>query len=1051
MSVATDSIGSDVRGRRVPLPSRQVLIATGVFIAAVVVAKVVTAILDTHHVIHAQTPASAVTLGVITGTTYGLLAVGLVLIYRTNRIINFAHGQIGAFGSAFFGLAAVKWHVPYWIAFPLALAVAGGTGAVAEAAAVRRLRNAPRLMSVVVTLGVGQFLVIFASLINGTASAGSIYPVPHPWIPAFYIGSLRVTEAYSGMLVLSPILVLAIAVFLKRSRFGIGVRAAAANPEAARMSGIFASRMSSLAWMIAGALSAFTAILTAPTQGFTSSDSFGPELLLRAMTAAVIGRMQSLPLALAGGIGLGVLEQILLWTYPSSNLVELSLFLIILVTLLLQRQRAGRDEEKGSWAAVQGLRPIPQKLQQIWLIRSLGPILTVAFLALLAILPLFITNSLSVNFTGIIGFSIVGLSIGILTGLGGQLTLGQFGVAAIGAVASYEVSSRVGDFPLALLYAGLAAGLVSVVIGLPALRIRGLMLTVTTLGFALATPAWLDQSWMLGNGVDPGKPTGWPFGGPLDTGHRYYYFALTLFVLCLILARNIRRSGFGRLLVAIRDNEDNARAFTVRASVVKMQGYLIGGFIAGIGGATYGHSLSNIGVATFPAAASVNVVVMTVLGGVSVLAGPVIGAIWVLGLPLIKLGSLGLAATTLGALGIILWKPGGLIQLVAWPRERLIKAIARRHGIDPDPLFAGEEVDEPPTASISQLATIRQPDGLGVPAQRRPTMGTTLLEARQLSKRFGGVIAVRDVSFAVRAGETVGLIGPNGAGKTTTFELLGGFTRPDTGRVMFDRRDVSAMGPEARAHLGLIRSFQDAALFPTMTVKETVMLAMERTQPTKFLSSTVGVTFAERTRERRARELVAVMGLDRYRDKQIQELSTGTRRITEIACLVALEPVCLLLDEPSSGIAQRETEALGKLLVDLKAQLDLTMVIIEHDIPLIMGISDRIIAMADGSVIAEGTPDVVRNDPLVIDAYLGGSIEAIERSGATPARASAAEKPDIETVLRGIRGLGPARAKTLVSTLGANGSLHGASVEELQQVPGVGPELARRIRAALDA
>jgi ABC-type branched-subunit amino acid transport system ATPase component len=133
------------------------------------------------------------------------------------------------------------------------------------------------------------------------------------------------------------------------------------------------------------------------------------------------------------------------------------------------------------------------------------------------------------------------------------------------------------------------------------------------------------------------------------------------------------------------------------------------------------------------------------------------------------------------------------------------------------------------------------------------------------------------------------------------------------------------------------------------------------------------------------------MGLERYRDKQIQQLSTGTRRITEIACLVALDPVCLLLDEPSSGIAQRETEALGTLLADLKAQLGLTLVIIEHDIPLIMGISDRIIAMADGAVIAEGTPDVVRTDPAVIDAYLGGSITAIERSG-TARRAPATEK-----------------------------------------------------------
>src|SRR5206468_143868 len=178
------------------------------------------------------------------------------------------------------------------------------------------------------------------------------------------------------------------------------------------------------------------------------------------------------------------------------------------------------------------------------------------------------------------------------------------------------------------------------------------------------------------------------------------------------------------------------------------------------------------------------------------------------------------------------------------------------------------------------------------------------------------------------------------------------------------------------------------------------------TDPTRFLSAALGVTPGERRKESRARDLVALMGLDGYRDTQIQELSTGTRRITEIACLVALEPTCLLLDEPSSGVAQRETEALGALLVDLKRQLDLTLVVIEHDIPLIMGISDRIVAMADGAVIAVGTPDVVRNDPQVVDAYLGGSVTVIERSGgAAAASPPPVREARIDDALAAVKGL----------------------------------------------
>jgi ABC-type branched-subunit amino acid transport system ATPase component len=271
--------------------------------------------------------------------------------------------------------------------------------------------------------------------------------------------------------------------------------------------------------------------------------------------------------------------------------------------------------------------------------------------------------------------------------------------------------------------------------------------------------------------------------------------------------------------------------------------------------------------------------------------------------------------------------------------------------------------------------------------------GSVLLEGIELAKSFGGVAAVKGVSLQVRAGEIVGLIGPNGAGKTTTFELLGGFTRPDRGRVIFDGEDVSDLGPEERGRRGLIRSFQDAALFPTMTVLDAARLSFERVQPTSFFRSVLGLTGAERDKDRMARELVGAMGLDAYRNKQIQELSTGTRRITEIACLLALRPSLLLLDEPSSGIAQRETEALGQLLRDIKDELDLTMLIIEHDIPLIMGLSDRIVAMDAGEVIAVGRPDAIRTNPLVVEAYLGGSLAAIERSGNGKAKKRTRKEP----------------------------------------------------------
>ena len=954
-------------------PTRTTLLAGAAAVAAVIAAKIVLLVLANNGVYTFSTPLPAAVLGAITGTTYGLLAAGLVLIYRTNKIINFAHGQIGAFGAAVLGLLVSTHGVPYWLAFPVALAASGAVGVAAEAGVVRRLRNAPRIVSVVATLGFGQFLLLFAGAINSTVASGVTFPQPS-WLPQFQIGALLVTPAYSGMLILSPVVALAVAAFLRYSSFGLALRSSAANPDAARLAAISASRMSSLAWVIAGMLSAFSAILTQPTQGYVAPASFGPALLLRALTGAALGRMESIPVALIGGVGLGILEQMLLWNYPRAGLVEAALFVIIMVSLLVQRRRFGRDEEKGSWAAVQAMRPIPEALRRIWLVRNLGPLTAVGAFVIVLALPLLISNSASVTVTAIMAFSVVGLSVGMLTGLGGQLTLGQFAVGAVGAIVAIHFSNATGNFFLAVVYGALVAAVASLVIGLPALRLRGLMLTVTTLSFALATQAWLlAEPWALGDGFQPRPPT--VAGHALQSGRSYYYFGVVLLAVAMAIVWNVRRSGFGRLLVAVRDNEDAARAFTVPASLVKMQGYLLGGFVAGIGGALFAYSFTRLDQSAFPAIASVEVVVMAVLGGVSMLVGPILGAVYILGIPaFVPLDAAGLAATQLGALLLILFLPGGLGSLAGWVRDRVVAYIGRAKGVE-----LNADAEELDAGAMTEFVISHVASGNG---HRGGLSRSVLLEAGHLAKRFGGVVAVEDVSLQVRAGEMLGLIGPNGAGKTTTFELLAGFTPQDSGWVMFDGRDVSWHSPEARARLGLVRSFQDASLFPTMTVTEAVEVALEGVIPSRFLPSIVGYSPGERDKRRRARDIVGQLGLDRYRDKSILELSTGTRRITEIACLIAASPKLLLLDEPSSGVAQRDTEALGALLADLKAQLGLTMVVIEHDIPLIMGISDRIVAMADGRIIASGAPDEIRRDERVVEAYLGGNIDAIERSGA---------------------------------------------------------------------
>jgi len=341
-----------------------------------------------------QVSAPLLLLGVIVGLTYGLLAVGLVLIYRSNQVINFAHGEIGAFAAGVFGVAVLNWHVPYYVALPGGVAIGALVAMAAELLVVRRLRRAPKLMTIVATLGVGQFLILFAAVVNTQAKNAFSYPQP-PGLPQFHFGALLVTRAYTGILVFAPIVVLLLVLFFRYTRYGIAIRGAAANPDAARMAGIHASRMSSLAWALAGGLSAFTAILIAPSRGFVSGETFGPDLLLRALAAAVIARMSSLPVALGAGVGLGVIEEVLIFNNPSGGVVEVAIFGVILVGMLIQRQVRERDVERGAWTTVMAWRPLAEEMRRSWIVRNLGGIVTALLLAAAVALPLVITNSVA--------------------------------------------------------------------------------------------------------------------------------------------------------------------------------------------------------------------------------------------------------------------------------------------------------------------------------------------------------------------------------------------------------------------------------------------------------------------------------------------------------------------------------------------------------------------------------------------------------------------------------------------------------------------------------
>ena len=254
-----------------------------------------------------------------------------------------------------------------------------------------------------------------------------------------------------------------------------------------------------------------------------------------------------------------------------------------------------------------------------------------------------------------------------------------------------------------------------------------------------------------------------------------------------------------------------------------------------------------------------------------------------------------------------------------------------------------------------------------------------------MTRRFGGISAVSGVSFAVASGEIVGLIGQNGAGKTTILDLISGYQPLDGGRVRIGGVDVSTRSPHERARAGLGRTFQGGHLFAGLTVAETVAVALERStivrdllNPALYLPAAYDSELAVR---RRVTELIDVFGLGQHRDAITSELSIGTRRIVEFACAVAHQPDVLLLDEPAAGVAQREVEQLGGVLLRIREELGCAMVVIEHDMPLVASICDRLVALEAGSIIAEGRPAEVLGDQRVVASYLGDDLAAVHRSG----------------------------------------------------------------------
>jgi ABC-type branched-subunit amino acid transport system ATPase component/ABC-type branched-subunit amino acid transport system permease subunit len=915
--------------------------------------------------------AGSIVIGLLNGLAIGLLAVGLVLVYKSNRFLNLAHAQMGALSALLLAKWVLDWGWNWWVAFVLAILLGLVTGVVVERALVAPLRRRTKspIRLLLLSIGVSQLLLALTFIpdLNPDTSRTSVYP--QPFESDVRIGGVTLTGMNVLTAILVPALVAALALFMRYSVYGKQIRAAANNPDAARLCGISVAGVSTLTWAFAGAFSGLSAVVQAPNQASFNVASLGPYLLMLTLGAAAFGAFTSLPGALAGGLLLAMVGQIVSAETSSAATALLWVFVTILVIVFV-RGRAIAQVFELSGAAVEDL-PVTRvaaslrrrafvRYQQVWL----GLVALVA-LAALPQLPYFHTTGRQFLLALVLIYALLGIALTMLLGWGGQVSLGNFALVGLGAYLTARWASGGWTLMALFLVVGVIGAAVMVLVGLPALRIRGLTLAVTTLGLAVISHDWLyHQSWITESpfaatvtspslGVGLGRPR---------SQLAVYYVALGVLAVAVLMCAALRRSSPGRLFLAVRDNERASAAFGVSPAAVKLAVLAVSGFFSAVAGVLWADAWKTVSATQFTPDVSVAILAIPVIGGLGSIGGAVAAAVLLYGLtfflgPEVQ-GLFGDLGQNLG-FSLFLAGSGVVATVVHFPTG-----------------IAGEV----------QKRWQRYLDRRAAQDQHERAQADEELPLRVEGVRvhFGGVVALDEPDIVVRPGEIVGLIGTNGAGKTTLMNVISGVIRPDHGSVRIFGNEVIDLAPDFRAPFGLARSFQDASLFAGLTVRETIQVSLAQRHKIGILSAMVAAPWVrgtERRLRRDADDLITRFGLTAWADARTSELSTGTRRICDLAAQVAAEPKLILLDEPTAGVAQREAEAFRPLLRQIRDELDCSVLIVEHDMPLLMGLCDRIYALEAGKVIAEGTPEEIRENPRVVASYLGTDQTAITRSG----------------------------------------------------------------------
>ena len=819
---------------------------------------------------------------------------------------------------------------------------------------LRALRHAAPIVRVIATIGLLGLLQALVLNRYGVNNQPTPYFLPHD---VYTWGGVVVQQEKLIVIGISIVVTIALWAWTRFARVGLAITASAQNERAVQTLGWSPDRLAALTWTLGGMLGGLAAVLVAPSAGL-SPVTFTITATVAGLGAALLGAFQSFPLTLLGGLIIGVGEQMAtLYRTDISDffrqtqmtgLEKLPAFLVILFVVVI----GGRGLPLRSH--------VTSRLPRLGSGRISVPGILLGSGVLLVILYTVMNDEWARATSMSLAGGVMLLSIIVLTGYAGQISLAQWALAGIGALGAGRLVHAGITPELAIPFGVLVAILVGLLFAIPALRTRGVNLAVVTLALGyLVSQVVLGNPQYLGTKLDGGTKIGLIkiFGFEVDaTNHPQAWATVCLvaFVLLCLVVANLRRSRTGRRLIAVRTNERAAASLGISVFGVKLFAFAFAASLAAVAGILVAFRATTITYAAdFAPFNSINSVGLAVIGGLGFVLGSVFGAV-------MQPGGLGTRGMTDWLSLTDYW------DLIIGAVLMFVILIFHQNGVADVATAHGRKFWE--TLRLASRPTARGP----LPAADVVPVAGATLAVEGLTVRFGSVVAVDGVSLSVAPGEVVGLIGPNGAGKTTLIDAVTGFVRASGGAIALDGRRIERLNATKRARLGIRRSFQSLELFEDVSVEENIRAGTD--QDASRLSW-FGDLFwpGKHPLPPTAVAAVQAFDLEPHLHETPENLPYGTRRLVGIARTVASGPSVVLLDEPAAGLDETESVELAGLIRRMADERNMGVLLVEHDVNLVMTTCDRIVVIDFGKVIAAGSPEEIRGDSAVRDAYLGQS------------------------------------------------------------------------------